>query len=147
MEIQGLKHSFTVRRDPSQDKQSAHILYERLICYLEERVRNLEKELDSKQRIIETILSQQDAEYHTQEVESMSHLRTIQRKSIEVQVPSTHEKKENQTDSKKAKINKKPPTVEGTKTKVNNNKPNCLQQNSKAQEISSHALLHLPAGR
>ena len=76
----------------------------------------------------------------------MCHLRTIQRKSIEVQVPSTHEKKDNQTDPKKAKINKKPRTAEGTKTKVTNNKPNCLQQNSKAQEISSHALLHLPAG-
>ena len=145
-EIQGLKDSFSERRDPPQDQHSAHILYERLICCLEERVRNLEKELDSKQRIIETILNQQDATCHTQEVEPVSHLRAIQRKSKEVQVPSTHEEKDNQADSKKAKINKKPSTVEGTKTKERNNRSKRLQQNSKAQEISSHAPPHLPSG-
>ena len=83
VEIQGLKDSFSERMDPPQDQHSAHILYERLICCLEERVRNLEKELDSKQRIIETILNQQDVTCHTQEVKSISHLRTIQYNAIQ----------------------------------------------------------------
>ena len=53
MEIQKLKNSFSERTDPTQDQHNGHILYESLICCLVERVRTLEKELDSKQKIIE----------------------------------------------------------------------------------------------
>ena len=58
VEVQELKNSFAERKHPPQDQHNCHILYERLICCLVERVRALEKELDSKQKILETILKQ-----------------------------------------------------------------------------------------
>ena len=70
IEVQQLKNSYSERKDPHQDQHNSHILYERLICCLEERVRTLEKELDSKQKIIETIIKQQNTRCHTQQVES-----------------------------------------------------------------------------
>ena len=123
MEVQGPKDSFSQRKDSPQDKHSVHILYEKLVSCLEEKVRTLEKELDSKQKIIETILSQQDARCHIQQAELINNLRTKQNKSIEVQVPSTQEKTNTYAGSKKAKVNKAPSNAEGPKTTERNNKP------------------------
>ena len=120
-EVQQLKNSFSERKGPPQDQHNGHILYERLICCLEERVKTLEKELNSKQKIIETILKQQDTRCHTQQVESIHHLKTRQSNSIEVQVQSTQEKTKNQAESKKAKVNKNPPKAESPKTMERNN--------------------------
>lgn len=66
-DLQGSKDSFVSQRmDHPRDQHGKHILYERLICCLEEWVKSLEKELSSKQKIIETILNQQNARCHTQ---------------------------------------------------------------------------------
>ena len=81
-EVQQPKYSFPEKKDPPQDQYSDHILYYKLNCCLEERVRTLEKELDSKQKIIEPILKQQNSRCHTQQVESTNRLEIRQSISI-----------------------------------------------------------------
>ena len=105
VEMQGLKDSVDYQwMDPPRDQQDVHNLYERLIGCLEERVKTLEKELNSKQQIIETILKQQDARCHTQQADAIQHLKVQPSESVQMQIQSPHEKTSNQGKAKKTKV-------------------------------------------